>query len=191
MYWRVFHFIEYRDFPRCVRLVCCWGGPLTGLISHRTVSVATSYLFGADSCCRAVSILDLCSVFLVSQRSPDFLFLFVLLAPGAWLFGCRPGGVTRTQGHPPQAADVLFVISLRSLAVPFGSSHRECCQAKTFSAYQDLIFFHVSKGARRPEILLSARGSVGTRHRLGSWSQHHFLLDFRESHSPPLLHQSA
>jgi hypothetical protein len=53
----------------------------------------------------AVSILDLCSVFLVSQRSPDFLFLFVLLAPGAWVFGRRPGGVTRTQGHPPQAAD--------------------------------------------------------------------------------------
>jgi hypothetical protein len=96
----------------------------------------------------------------------NFLFLFVLLAPGARVIDRRLGGVSRAQGHPPQEADCFST-------VPSGSSHRECCQAKAFSAHPDLIFFHVSKGARRPEILLSARGSVGTRRRLGSWSQHH------------------
>jgi hypothetical protein len=63
--------------------------------------------------------------------------------------------LTRTRASTAGSGLFLFIFfCLRSPAVSSGSSHRECCQAKAFSAHPDLIFLRVSKGARRPEILL-------------------------------------
>jgi hypothetical protein len=63
--------------------------------------------------------------------------------------------LTRTRASTAGSGLFLFIFfCLRSPAVPSGSSHRECCQAKAFSAHPDLIPSCEQRGtpARNPSL---------------------------------------
>jgi hypothetical protein len=73
--------------------VSCWFGlflPLLIFVFGFTIAESGRPSTRFSSCC---------------SRLQNFLFLFVLLASRAWVFGRRLGGVSHTQGHLPLAAD--------------------------------------------------------------------------------------